>query len=75
MAEKRYYWIQIEKDFFRNKEIKFFKNIAGGDTYTVIYLKMLLKSIDGEGKLFFEGFEKTFAQELALDIDEEEKKR
>ena len=73
MAEKRYYWIQIEKDFFRNKEIKFFKNIAGGDTYTVIYLKMLLKSIDGEGKLFFEGFEKTFAQELALDIDEEEK--
>lgn len=73
MVEKRYYWIQIEKDFFRNKEIKFFKNIAGGDTYTVIYLKMLLKSIDGEGKLFFEGFEKTFAQELALDIDEEEK--
>jgi predicted phage replisome organizer len=73
MAEKRYFWIQIEKDFFRNKEIKFFKKIAGGDTYTVIYLKMLLKSIDNEGKLYFDGFEKTFAEELALDIDEEDK--
>ncbi|MCI3860105.1 phage replisome organizer N-terminal domain-containing protein [Lactococcus garvieae] len=73
MAEKRYFWIQIEKDFFRNKEIKFFKKIAGGDTYTVIYLKMLLKSIDNEGRLYFDGFEKTFAEELALDIDEEDK--
>lgn len=71
MAEnKKYYWLKLPKDFFENKEIKKLRQLAGGDTYTIIYLKMLLKSIDSEGKLFYEGIDDTIAEEIALDINE-----
>lgn len=67
---KKYYWLKLPKDFFENKEIKKLRQLAGGDTYTIIYLKMLLKSIDSEGKLFYEGIDDTIAEEIALDINE-----
>lgn len=70
MAEKRYYWLKLKEDFFRDKRIKKLRSIAGGDVYTIIYLKMQLLSLKDEGKLFFENVEDTFAQELALEIDE-----
>ena len=71
MAEpKRYFWLKLHKDFFQRKEIKRLRKIAGGDTYTIIYLKMLLRSIMSEGKLYFDGLEDDFASELALDLDE-----
>lgn len=73
MAEpKRYYWLRLHKDFFQKKEIKRLRRVAGGDTYTIIYLKMLLRSIIDGGKLYFDGYEDTFVSELALDIDEDE---
>lgn len=73
MAEpKRYYWLKLHKDFFQRKEIKRLRKIAGGDTYTIIYLKMLLRSIMSEGKLYFDGLEDDFAAEVALDLDESE---
>lgn len=73
MAEpKRYFWLKLHKDFFQRKEIKRLRKIAGGDTYTIIYLKMLLRSIMNEGKLYFDGLEADFAAEVALDLDESE---
>lgn len=39
---KRYYWLKLPDGFFRQKAIKKLRKIAGGDTYTIIYLKMLL---------------------------------
>lgn len=70
-ARKKYYWLKLKEDFFRNKKIKKLRRIAGGDTYTIIYLKMLLLSLNHEGKLFFESVEETLAEEIALEIDEE----
>ena len=73
MAEpKRYFWLKLHKDFFQKKEIKRLRRVAGGDTYTIIYLKMLLRSIIDGGKLYFDGYEDTFVSELALDINEDE---
>ena len=69
---KRYFWLKLHKDFFQRKEIKRLRKIAGGDTYTIIYLKMLLRSIMSEGKLYFDGLEEDFAAEVALDLDERE---
>ena len=69
---KRYFWLKLHKDFFQRKEIKRLRKIAGGDTYTIIYLKMLLRSIMSDGKLYFDGLEDDFASELALDLDEKE---
>lgn len=71
MAEKRYFWLKLQQDFFGRKEIKMLRRIAGGDTYTVIYLKMLLKSLQTDGKLYYEGISNDFVEEIALDIDED----
>lgn len=67
---KRYYWLKLHEDFFRQKDIKKLRQIAGGDTYTIIYLKMLLHSLSTGGKLYYDGVEENFPNELALDIDE-----
>ena len=73
MAEaKRYYWLKLGEDFFRQKEIKKLRRIAGGDTFTIIYLKMLLRAMKDDGRLYFEGVESDFSKELALDIDEDD---
>lgn len=68
---KRYYWLKLPDDFFRQKPIKKLRKIAGGDTYTIIYLKMLLVSMKQDGKLYFDGVEENFCEELALELDEE----
>lgn len=68
---KKYYWLKLNESFFRDKKIKKLRKIAGGDTYTVIYLKMQLLSLKTDGKLFFEGVEDNFVEEVALEIDED----
>ena len=71
MGEKKYFWLRLQHDFFQSKRIKKLRKLAGGDTYTIIYLKMQLKAIMNDGVLTYTGIEPTFAEELALDIDEE----
>lgn len=70
MAEKRYYWMKLKEDFFSSKRIKRLRSLAGGDTYTIIYLKMQLKALKDDGILYFDGVMGSFSEELALDIDE-----
>ena len=66
MAEKRYFWLKLPEDFFSNKEILRLESVAGGDTYLKIYLMMLLLSLQEEGKLYYEGIGRSFADELAM---------
>jgi len=70
LAEKRYFWLKLQEDFFKSKRIKKLRKIAGGDTYTIIYLKMQLLSIKNKGILEYTGLEPSFAEEIALDLDE-----
>lgn len=71
MAGKKYYWLKLKDDFFSQKEIKRLRRLAGGDTYTIIYLKLLLLSLKNEGKIFFDDVGDDFTDELSLEIDEE----
>lgn len=68
---KKYYWIKLKDDFFTQPKIKKLRRIAGGDTYTIIYLKMQLLSLKNEGRLLWEGTEDNFVDEIALCIDED----
>lgn len=70
MPDKKYYWLKLKQDFFKQKEIKKLRSIAGGDTFTIIYLKMQLLSLKNEGKLYFDGVEDDFISEMALELDE-----
>ena len=71
MAEKKYYWMRLKPTFFTSKEIKKLRKIAGGDTYIIIYLKMQLLSLETGGKLYYDGIEDDFADEIALELDED----
>ena len=74
MAKKkqvtRYYWLKMPEDFFQSKRIKRLRAMAGGDTYTIIYLKLQLKALKEDGYLYFDNIMDDFIDELALDIDE-----
>ena len=71
MAEKRYYWLKLQDGFFDSKRIKKLRKIAGGDTYTIIYLKMQLLAMKHDGVLEYSGLEDSFAEELSLDLNED----
>ena len=70
VKNKRYYWIQLAQDFFKSKEMKLLRKIAGGDTHTIIYLKMMLISLEDGGCIYYDGLADNLAEEIALMIDE-----
>lgn len=63
---KRYYWLKLKTNFFDSKEMLRLRSIAGGDTYTIIYLKMLLLSLKTDGLLEYDGVDATQDEEIAL---------
>lgn len=69
--QKRYYWLKMEENFFKDIRIKKLRKLAGGDTYTIIYLKLMLSSLETEGIITYEGIEDSLAEEVALLLDEE----
>ena len=71
-GNKRYYWLKLKEDFFTSKRIKKLRRLAGGDTYTIIYLEIQLKAMQSGGIIRWTGIEDNFAAELALDLDEDE---
>jgi phage replisome organizer N-terminal domain protein len=70
LKNKRYFWIQLTQDFFKSKEMKLLRKIAGGDTHTIIYLKMMLISLEDGGRIYYDGLADNLAEELSLIIDE-----
>lgn len=53
MAEKRYYWLKLKRDFFKRHDIRIIEAMPNGKDYVLFYLKLLLESIDHEGQLRF----------------------
>ena len=70
MAEKKYYWLKLKDEFFDSLKIKKLRSIAGGDTYTIIYLKMLLAALKTDGILEYQGIEDNVVNEIAMSINE-----
>lgn len=70
-AEKRYYWLKLKEDFFSSRRIKKLRKLAGGDTYTIIYLKLQLAALRTDGILQWTGLEDNIFEELALELDED----
>ncbi len=67
---KKYYWLKFKIDFFADPKIKKLRRIPGGDTYTIIYQKLLLLSVPHGGILALQGIEDSLADELSLILDE-----
>lgn len=69
---KKYYWLKLKSDFFEEKYIKALRKLPQGDSLTITYLKMQLKSLRTEGVLKYEGILPDCVSELALMLDEDE---
>lgn len=70
-THKKYFWLKQPSTFFQDPKIKKLRRIAGGDTFTIIYQKIMLLSIVNGGIINYQGIEDTLAQELSLVLDED----
>ena len=66
---KIYFWLKVDKKFFDNLFIKRLKNMPGGYTMIVIYIRLMLESLEDDCILYYEGYFDSLVQELALKLD------
>ena len=66
---KIYFWLKIDKKFFDNIFIKRLKTVPGGYTMTVIYIRLMLESLESDYILYYEGYFDNLKEELALKLD------
>ena len=53
MAEGKFYWLKLKRDFFKRHDIQIIESMPNGKDYVLFYLKLLVESIDHEGELRF----------------------
>lgn len=53
MSEKKYYWLKLQRDFFKRHDIQIIESMPNGEKYLIFYLKLLCESIDHDGRLRF----------------------
>lgn len=53
MADKKYYWLKLQKDFFKRHDIRIIEAMPNGKDYILFYLKLLVESVSHEGELRF----------------------
>jgi predicted phage replisome organizer len=50
---KKYYWLKLKRDFFKRHDIRIIEEMENGKDYILLYLKLLVESIDHNGELRF----------------------
>ena len=56
MAERdkeRYFWLKLHRDFFKRHDMRILEGMAEGREFVLLYLKLMVESIDHEGELRF----------------------
>ena len=53
MADKKYYWLKLDKNFFKRHDIRIIEDMPNGKEYVLFFMKLLVESIDHEGRLRF----------------------
>lgn len=50
---ERYYWLKLDRGFFKRHDITVIEDMPNGKDYVLFYLKLMLESVDHEGALRF----------------------
>lgn len=50
---KKYFWLKLQKDFFKRHDIRIIESMPNGKDYILFYLKLLCESTSHEGNLRF----------------------
>ena len=53
MADKKFYWIKLKRDFFKRHDITYMRSLPDGDKIVLFYLMLLAESTDHNGALRF----------------------
>lgn len=53
MSGKKYYWLKLDRNFFKRHDIQIVEAMQNGKDYVLFYLKLLVESIDHDGELRF----------------------
>ena len=53
MGANKYFWLRMNKDFFKRHDIRIIESMPNGKDYILFYLKLLCESVDHEGNLRF----------------------
>ena len=51
--EKKFYWLRLQKDFFKRHDVRIIESLENGKDYIIFYLKLLVESVSHEGRLRF----------------------
>lgn len=60
--KERFYWIKLNKDFFKRHDIAVIESMQNGKDYVLFYLKLMLESVDHNGRL-------RFSEMIPYDVD------
>lgn len=72
MAEqaRRYFWLKLQATYFNQLEQKKMRRQEHGKDMQIVYLRMMLLSIDKGGYIYYQGVYDSLEEELAEEFDE-----
>lgn len=70
-TSKRYYWLKLKITYFNQLSQKKMRKQPNGALIQIIYLKMMLASLENNGYIFYEGIYKTICEEIAENLNED----
>ena len=68
--EKRYNWMKLPVTYFRQLRQKKMRIQENGSELQIVYLEMMLLSVETEGIIFYQGVFDTLEEEISIAIDE-----
>ena len=69
MANKQYYYLKLDENFFEEDSLKLLESMENGYLYSNILLKLYLKALKNNGRLVFNEFIPYDAKMLATLTD------
>lgn len=69
--KKKFWWLKLKEGYFNSMEMRLLRKAAGGEVFTIIYLKMQLASLRTDGVISYNGYDETLAKEVAFAIGED----
>jgi len=53
LSERKYYWLKLDRQFFKRHDIRIVESLPNGRDYILFYLKLLCESVSHNGELRF----------------------
>lgn len=67
---KRYFWLKLQATYFSQLEQKKMKRQEHGKDMQIVYLRMMLLSLDKGGYIYYQGVYDSLEEELSEEFDE-----